>query len=657
MSIKRLCRRIVTALVIVVALACLPARALAADKDYRLTATNIWATVHPSGTVSVIEERTLDLDGNFHGFYWDIDTSAGELGDVSVHVTEAGEVTDDGSLTPYRMTDKGSAEGTWTTEKRDSSVRVDVHFDKYNELATFYVSYDINGVTACWSDTSELYWKLVGDRWEKASHNVSCYVLFEGAEEGSQVVAGQNLRGWLHNASLSGTIEVPSGTVKAWNDTQAGDPGTLVIRVPVVEEGDFAEVRAAFPTSWLKDAKPRSAKRLDTILGEEDKWASAANERIESAQRWASRKIWFYTILAGINILLAIVTAIDYRRDHKARFDDKYFRDAPTDDHPAVLSYVYKGTCGDGPDFTASLMRLTDLGALTLEKTVLVKERLIGKSKEEDDFILTIVPEKAKTLTDPLDKATMDFVSYVASKAHELNSRKKLPKGSVRMSEFELVAQKHAEDYQQVVDTWKEHVKKQVDLRQLDKDEQDNMSGISVLLLFVDLLAIVIGVFDLFVLSEDALELVGAWTDVLMRLVLLFICSAVFMIAWGSRPDRSSEAVEIKAQLDSLKRWLKDFTKLGEAVPNDVVLWNRLLVMAVVLGVSDRVIEQLKLALPEVVASTGIDSAMLWCDAGLRGNSPADAFSQGFSSATSAASSSGSGGGASGGGGGGGGAY
>ena len=42
-----------------------------------------------------------------------------------------------------------------------------------------------------------------------------------------------------------------------------------------------------------------------------------------------------------------------------------------------------------------------------------------------------------------------------------------------------------------------------------------------------------------------------------------------------------------------MKRWLLDFTDLDEAVPQDVVLWNRLLVMAVVLGVSDQVIEKL----------------------------------------------------------------
>ena len=54
----------------------------------------------------------------------------------------------------------------------------------------------------------------------------------------------------------------------------------------------------------------------------------------------------------------------------------------------------------------------------------------------------------------------------------------------------------------------------------------------------------------------------------------------------------SDEALELQAKLKALRRWLKDFTRLGEAIPTDVVLWNQLLVMAVVLDVADEVIKQ-----------------------------------------------------------------
>ena len=82
-------------------------------KSYELTNTQIQAIVEPDGTLDVIEARILALDGHFHGFYWDIDTRAGDLGDVSVEVYEAGEVDSNGDLVPYEFASTGSAEGTW----------------------------------------------------------------------------------------------------------------------------------------------------------------------------------------------------------------------------------------------------------------------------------------------------------------------------------------------------------------------------------------------------------------------------------------------------------------------------------------------------------------------------------------------------------------
>ena len=60
----------------------------------------------------------------------------------------------------------------------------------------------------------------------------------------------------------------------------------------------------------------------------------------------------------------------------------------------------------------------------------------------------------------------------------------------------------------------------------------------------------------------------------------------------------TQEGAELRARCVALKRWFEDFTRLGEAAPGDVVLWNKLLVLAVALGVSDRVLEELAAATP-----------------------------------------------------------
>ena len=155
----RLLRALMLALVACLLIAASPLSAFADDKDYDLASTRVWATVGTDGVVHVSEVRTIDLDGNFHGFYWEIDTKRGELDDVSVRVTAAGEVINN-NLTPYDYVGGSSdAEGTWTMEERSNYTRVDVHYDKYDERASFYVNYDLTGVTAKWADTGELYWK------------------------------------------------------------------------------------------------------------------------------------------------------------------------------------------------------------------------------------------------------------------------------------------------------------------------------------------------------------------------------------------------------------------------------------------------------------------------------------------------------------------
>ena len=144
----------------------------------------------------------------------------------------------------------------------------------------------------------------------------------------------------------------------------------------------------------------------------------------------------------------------------------------------------------------------------------------------------------------------------------------------------------------------------------------------------------------------------------------LLVGAAVLMfVVAGSARDLSREAIEVRAQLEALRRWLKDFTRLEEAVPTDVILWNRLLVMAVSLGVADEVIKQLKVVAPQVLDDPMMMPVYGWYYYGGRLGAPADAFRNSMSeahkvstvalSSSSSSSGGGGGGGFSGGGGGG----
>ena len=146
--------------------------------------------------------------------------------------------------------------------------------------------------------------------------------------------------------------------------------------------------------------------------------------------------------------------------------------------------------------------------------------------------------------------------------------------------------------------------------------------------------------------------------------MLLVVAGIYAIFAASSTTALNQEGREVKAQLKALRNWLKDFTRLNEAIPTDVVLWNRLLVMAVVLGVADEVIKQLETVLPEVLHDDYMSSTYGWYYVSSTSNmSPARTFSDAVSTAhavstaseagSSWSSGGGGGGGFSGGGGGG----
>ena len=123
------------------------------------------------------------------------------------------------------------------------------------------------------------------------------------------------------------------------------------------------------------------------------------------------------------------------------------------------------------------------------------------------------------------------------------------------------------------------------------------------------------------------------------------------------------EGAELAARCKALKHWLEDFTRLKEAIPGDLVLWNKLLVMGVALGVSKEVLRQLAEAVPADLRNSDDfydNYPCYWWYYHHYGNeSPLDSFNDVYHetirelASSSDSSSGGSGGGFSGGGGGG----
>jgi uncharacterized membrane protein len=160
-----------------------------------------------------------------------------------------------------------------------------------------------------------------------------------------------------------------------------------------------------------------------------------------------------------------------------------------------------------------------------------------------------------------------------------------------------------------------------------------------------------------------AVWLAGDTTDFVVLIPLLIVGLLVNGLVYGvfaarrtGWVRRTPEGALLRARWEAFRRYLRDFSRLEEAPPIALDLWDRYLVYAVALGVAEEVLEAARLRAPEELERA---SSIYWYGHhGYTGGSTENAFA-GLTSALSGAfappSSSGGGGGFSGGGGGGGG--
>ena len=613
------------AMLFVLVLGTTPARA----DDYSMTQTNIDATLDTSGGLTVTEVRTFDFSGDFHGVYWKIpkeeNSSNGRT--VSIQVLDAG-IVENGVARSFTESNSGANE-TYSITDEGSYLQIKLYSAQSDTTANFYVSYLADGIATHWTDTGELYWKFVSDGWDVESQNVTCTIHLP-VPSGESVVGGDNVRAWGHgplDASL------------------AFDGNDIVYTVPGVGTSEYAEARIAFPASWISDCPETSGTVLSSILAEEQKNADDANARRAAARA----AVYGVTgICLAVAVAAIVATALARRRykvSHTAQFDDKYFRDVPTGDHPVVLAMLATGEDA-GPDgLTASLMRLTDEHAVQLDKVRVSKKKAFG-SKQFDDYRASIVgPIPQGTFGAPAeresakraDEAAVDFLfRHVARRIQAPNDPSYTGiDPALYFSAIKKYAKSSPEAYSNAYESWQSSIRVEY-LRRFagNGSLKGTGRGVALGLAALSILAAFLELFIVGVMFEG---------DILLALGVTAICAAsggisLFLLSDRFFKDISAEGVETKAKVIALKRWLQEFTRLDEAVPSDVILWNRLLVMAVALGVADKVIEQLKVAMPELIDDPDFMPVYGWYYIGHSGiSSPADVFSGAIHDASVAA--------------------
>lgn len=548
------------------ALLLLPAAAHA--DGYSMTQTYISATVEADGSLTVVEGRQFDFDDDINGVFWEINTGTNQQGGTAgVDVLSVEE--EDTAFNKVDSANKGDS-GVYTVEQTSDGVRIKVFSPhESGDSAIYYVSYTMTGAVMNWADTAELYWKFVGDGWSADSDDVEMEVRFANAAAGTAAVKGDNFRAWGHGP-LTGDVSLDA------------DEPMVTYTIPCVHQGEFAEARIAFPSDWVPQLAASGEERMSTILSEEKEWADEANARRAHA-RMIANALAVLSVVAAVAFTGTIVMLKLRKRKPRPLFQDEYFRDVPSSDHPAVLSALMSWNEVPDQAYIATLMKLTDDRVIKLEQATVTKAKkgLLGREKEEQTYRVTVTDEAWKAAKkDGIDRDVLKvFFAGVKPDKDGVRSR--------TFSELEEYASERTTSVGDKLEDYQSTVKGKLEARELIASD-GTVALVAGLVLGI---IIVFGILGSLFYTDFADANVGAAMISIPVTIVGFVLSCTFR-------RYTSEGAEVAARCKALKHWLEDFTRLKEAVPSDLILWNKLLVMGVALGVSKEVLRQLAEAVP-----------------------------------------------------------
>lgn len=614
-----------------VALALLLLPPAAHADGYSMSQTYIGATVEADGSLTVVEGRQFDFDDDINGVFWEINTGTNQQGGTAgVDVLSVEE--EDTAFNKVDSANKGDS-GVYTVEQTGDGVRIKVFSPhESGDSVIYYVSYTMTGAVMNWADTAELYWKFVGDGWSADSDDVEMEVYFANAAAGTAAVKGDNFRAWGHGP-LTGDVSLDE------------DEPMVTYTIPCVHQGEFAEARIAFPSDWVPWLSASSEERMSTILSEEKAWADEANARRAHA-RMIANVLAVLSVVAAVAFTGTIVVLKLRRRKPKPLFQDEYFRDVPSADHPAVLSALMSWNEVPDQAYIATLMKLTDDRVIKLEQATVTKAKkgLLKREKEEQTYRVTVSDAGWKSAKG-IDHMVLK-VFFAGAKPDENGDR------SRTFDELQLYVKQHATPVGDKLEDYQSTVKGKLEARELIASD-GTIAMVAGLVLGI---IIVFGILGSLFYTDFADANVGAAMISIPVTIVGFVLSCTFR-------RYTPEGAEVAARCKALKHWLEDFTRLKEAIPSDLILWNKLLVMGVALGVSKEVLRQLAEAVPADLRNSGDfydNYPCYWWYYHHYGNeSPLDSFNDVYHetirelASSSDSSSGGSGGGFSGGGGGG----
>ncbi len=459
-----------------------------------------------------------------------------------------------------------------------------VGLENASDKRRYEISYIVEDVVTVYEDCSELYWMFVGDDNVVPAEKVTGKITLPSAVQNME-----QLRVWAHGP-LNGQIDRISEDTVTF-EVKGLNPNTMLEVRLAVEEPIFYASTKIMPT-----------EKLESILEEETNWANEANLQREELKQ--KRKIIY--VVAGVLFFVFVIKIVGYAkqlkkvRKEKYQVDiGKYFREIPrekeaTPAEAAFLYYARKNHFGNHDShvsaiFSATLLQLCLKGYMSFEKE--------GK---KDVRITQLKKLSEASQLKESEKIVLEIIEKVSQGA------------SVTIKEIEKYAKKNYDEFGTLMDELR-NCCKTAHLKLGNYDS--NMDKVAAKYNIKFLLFIVIMIALPIIMVGTLAELLSVIEIMVLAGVLMGECLVNSMLLGkiaNAIPVLTEQGEVERQEWQGLGQYMEDFSLLKEREIPDLILWEKYLVYATAFGISDKVVDQLKVVYPEMEQINGDGYAYLY---------------------------------------------
>lgn len=425
---------------------------------------------------------------------------------------------------------------------------------------TFTVSYRVRNIVGVYADTAVLYHFLVPQNFSLPIANLNGTVRFPQGGDQKQV------RGWLHTTVRS-NLRIDSADQVSFTASEIPADTSVEIRL-CVPPRLFPESRRTSGTSVLPGIE--SAER---------KWSEDYEAKLKRQFR-----LGILDAAGGALVLAAgIAFFIRIRRKNRRHRVDapEYTREIPPGNSPggiANLFYFYSGLGEKEKNrmFSATLLSLARKGCVRFENDA---------GKKNKFSVAVTEPPRDRVLTE----SEQVFYALVSDAA-------KASGGRFDMKEFRRYAEKHAESVHARMEEFLDAAKRELTGRGY-YEAKPVLFSIST-----------VGGILLLIAAFAAFFATGTAGTLFVYLPLAMALSGVLLLAGGASKPRLSRKGEFEyAVWHGLGKFMLEFSRMKEYGVPQLELWEEYLVYATMMGISDEVCRQLRLAYPQLNDDAYVD--------------------------------------------------